>query len=1206
MMRTVLRALGSTVGIVLVVTAVLSVLLWLFGGFLGFGDQRPFESTLGLVIGLGGLWLIALVIVLIALVRAERREKTLTEEITATADVSAPSDPGIGDEIAELRGKLKTALTRLRRAKGGRRALSELPWYVMIGPPGAGKTTAIVNSGLQFPLADDLGAGAIGGVGGTRNCDWWFTNEAVLVDTAGRYTTQESDAAADNAGWLAFLDLLKKHRRRQPINGAMVAISLSDLAMQDALTQKAHAGAVRRRLHELRERLGVRFPVYVLFTKADLIAGFTESFERLSKEEREQVWGFTLPLPKGREAPQPAAAFEEEFGLLLARLNAQSLERIQTETDPQRRGLIAGFPAQFASIRPVAQSFLTEVFQENRFEHRQMLRGVYFTSGTQEGTPIDRLMMGMARTFGIGRQAIGSGRGTGRSYFLTRLFSDVVFPESGLVSADDRVERRYRWTQRAAIAATVLIAVGVGAVWASSYRANLAFRDSVAASVAAYRGAAAEIPGSPVGDSDLLLVAPALEHLRAIPGVRDGEVEIAGTGWGLDQSGVIVSEARQTYRAALNRHFLPRLLLQLEEQMQSSINDPVQLFDVLKVYLMLGLAGPMDQDMVRGFLVSDWERTYAGASRQELRSALADNLDALLSQPMRKIDLNADLVGQVQDVLTRMPQAQRIYNGIVQTTAARALPQWRLTDIGGPAISRAFSRSSGKPLNEGIEGIYTHRGFHEVFLDEALRVSAQIRRDAFVLGPAAAQDPSEAAQLALSRDVLELYFNDFVARYDGILADLDIVPLESPSHAVEVTNVLSGPASPMRKVLEAIDRETRLTEERADADAAPADALTDAAAGAAAATEGAAATPTGKLLTGIATSRLSSDSRKLLDALMEADAGSGKGRPVGAYVEDRFQPIHDLVTRVDDQPAPIDGLLDALVDVNKELNKLVFSGGAALQQQGGSPAIQTLMEIANRLPGPIQRWATQIVSGSSGITADGTRSAINARWQSEVLPFCEKATGNTYPFDRRAKADIGLQDFATLFGPGGLIDRFFQETLAEHVDQRTRPWSLKKLNDTDLGISPEVLQQLQFAAEIRDAFFAGGTTPKVQFQITPEALDPKASAIILEVDAQLVGFSHADSQPRPTPITWPGTVGLARVLMEPAAAASESSLVRDGPWGWFRLLDAAELRKTNVSDRSRLIFNVGGRLAIFQMQSSSVLNPFTLPALSKFSCPKSF
>ena len=1191
MMGKFLHALGSAIGIVMIVAIVLSFCLWFLGGYLGFGQAHPFDGVTGRLAGLAVLWIIALVTVLVILLTGRKRDEKLADEIVTAADTDSYADDAVSAELGEMRTKLRDALSRLRKSRLGRRHLYELPWYVIIGPPGAGKTTAIVNSGLQFPLADEFGKNAIGGVGGTRNCDWWFTDGAVLVDTAGRYTTQESDADADNAAWVGFLNLLKKYRKRQPINGAVVAISLSDLSMQDEITQKSHAAAVRRRLHELREKLGVRFPVYVMFTKADLIAGFSEFFQTLGKEEREQVWGMTLPLPKGRGEASPMARFDEEFAQLLARLNAQSLERIQGETDAQRRSLIAGFPSQVASVRRVAADFLGEVFQENRYEHRQMLRGVYFASGTQEGTPIDRLMMSMARTFGIGRQAIGSGHGTGRSYFLTQLFNQVIFREAGLVSADDRVERRYRWTQRIAVVATACLALGMGSLWARSYLGNSRLLADTAETVDAYRTAAAQIPGNPVGDSDFLLVLPALEIMRDLPGVagNDPQSERAGLGWGLYQGDIIGNDARLAYRAALNQHFLPRLLLRLEEQLQNNINNPDQLYETLKIYLILGQAGPMNAELVTDFMRADWERIYPGLSREDLRAALVAHLQVLLAAPMQKIALNSDLVQQVQGILTQMPQAQRVYNGIINSAAAQALPQWRLTDIGGPAISRAIVRSSGKALNDGIEGVFTNAGFHDFFLEEALKVSTQIQRDSFVLGPAGEIEQSDASLVALSRDVMSLYFSDYVSRYDQMLGDIDIIPMESLAHAVDVTNVLAGPVSPIRNILTAIADQIRLSEPLASDGNGALDAVTD-------------ISKVGGSGIGL---RLGSQSLRILDALTDAAANGGRPRPLGAFVEDRFASLQQLVAKADGQPSQLDQFLDILLEVNQELSKLNFAGGVG-SVSGDRSAIERLVTAAQNFPGPIQRWAAQIAAGSSGITSDGTRAGINARWQSTVLPFCEKATGNAYPFDRHARADIGMQDFATLFAPEGLIDTFFKENLVDFVDQRTRPWSSKKVNDTDLGLSPAALQQMQYASEIRDAFFAGGPSPAVHFQITPEALDPKAKGIVLEIDGQQVAFRHQDGLPRPVAITWPGGVGLARVSFEPAKSGSENTLSRDGPWAWYRLLDAAEIRKTNVSDRSKMYFNVGGRVAIFEMQSSSVLNPFALTALAKFSCPKSF
>lgn len=1186
MRRFVLPVINSIYFILILVAAILSFCVWYFTPMIGSENWRPFDSVVVRLLIVAVIVVIFAVIILIVALSRGRRDKDLAEDMAEA--VQDQDDGVVAAELAELKGKFKEALNALRKSKKGRRHLYELPWYVIIGPPGAGKTTAIVNSGLDFPLADKLGKAAIGGVGGTRNCDWWFTNEAVLIDTAGRYTTHESDAEADNKAWLGFLGLLKKHRPRQPVNGALVAISLSDLSMQDEMTQKAHGQAIRRRLNELREKLGVRFPVYVLFTKADLIAGFNEFYDDLGKDGREQVWGFTLPVEAGKAEDGAMGSFDSEFGALLGQLNAQSLEKMQAETDPQRRALVAGFPQQTATMRGVAKDFLNEIFQDNAFDKRHMLRGVYFTSGTQEGTPIDRLMLSMAQTFGIGRQAIGSGQGTGRSFFLTRLFEDVIFPEAGLVSADDKVERRYRWARRVAIAATILVAIGMGALWVRSYLGNTDLIAQAEDKVGLYQAAAATLPQSPIGDTDLPPVVEALNHLRDLPGnpvLDDPDPERRLT-YGLYQGDVIGTQAAQTYRAALNQRFLPRLLLRLEEQMTANMNNPDLLYEALKIYLMLGSQGPLNSELVKEWMQIDWDVSYAGVARRDLRADMADHLNALLSAPMQQVALNGPLVERVQSLLTQLPLAQRVYTGIINSSKATALPKWRITDAGGPAVARVLVRSSGKPLNDGVEGIFTYRGFNDVFLPEAVSVAERVQREAWVLGERGDGIQSESALLQLSRDVLDLYYSDYISRYDGILGDIDIIPMESLSHAVEVTNVLSGPTSPIVNILTEISNETKLTEDRSIVDTSQL-------------TEGA------SVVAGIeARSNLSIQGQILMEALTStALAGSGEPpKPPGAYVEERFDWLHDLVDRPEGQPSQLDQLMGVLTDVYQQLNKMSFSGVST--GEDGNQAILQFQQAASRIDGPVPRWASQISTGSSGITSEGTRASINAKWQANVLPFCQQALDDRYPFNRRSQSEVAIQDFSRLFAPNGLIDAFFNENLLKFVDTRTRPWTWKRVNDVDLGISQAVLQQMQYAAEIRDAFFNASPVPAVQFQITPEALDPKAKRVILEIDGQQIVFSHKTA-PTPVAVTWPGSVGMGRLTFEPIRKNIESQLTRNGPWGWFRLLDAAEVRRTNVSDRKRVIFNVGGRISIFQMQSGSVLNPFALPALSKFSCPKS-
>src|SRR4051812_6845110 len=201
--------------------AVLAALVWFCGPLIGFGAAHPLDTELVRIIVVAGIFIFWLVWNLVQTIRAHRREKMLAEAVVSEPDAAAKEkERATAEEVAVLKDRLKEAMTTLKKSKvGSKKKLSLLPWYMFFGPPGAGKTTALVNCGLKFPLAEKEGPAALRGVGGTRNCEWWFADEAVLIDTAGRYTTQDSQADLDSAGWLGFLKLLKRHRKRQPING---------------------------------------------------------------------------------------------------------------------------------------------------------------------------------------------------------------------------------------------------------------------------------------------------------------------------------------------------------------------------------------------------------------------------------------------------------------------------------------------------------------------------------------------------------------------------------------------------------------------------------------------------------------------------------------------------------------------------------------------------------------------------------------------------------------------------------------------------------------------------------------------------------------------------------------------------------------------------------------------------------------------------
>ncbi|MDH5453393.1 MAG: type VI secretion system membrane subunit TssM, partial [Paracoccaceae bacterium] len=399
------RFFWTMVGIVL-----LCALIWLFGPLISVGEATPLATELTRLIIIGVIVILWLLSLLISLLRSARRNQMFVSEL-AQPVAAAPSIPGQAN-VAEVNTKFQSVLAEMKRSKlGNRKFLRDMPWYVIIGPPGTGKTTALRQSGLHFPidLSDD-----IKGVGGTRNCDWFFTEQAVLVDTAGRYVQQASDPEVDAAEWTGFLAMLKKHRGRRALNGVILALSMRELlGPSDEL--QGHGREIRKRLAELREKLGIQLPVYLMITKADLVPGFEPFFADLSTQDREQVWGATLAT----DARVDSVEIERETKALLGTVETRLAARMSEDTVLPQRAEIFRFPAQMGRAEAPLKSLITTIFGESRYEDSPWLRGFYFTSATQEGSPIDRLVGEMAAGFGLSapppqRRA----HGETRSYFL--------------------------------------------------------------------------------------------------------------------------------------------------------------------------------------------------------------------------------------------------------------------------------------------------------------------------------------------------------------------------------------------------------------------------------------------------------------------------------------------------------------------------------------------------------------------------------------------------------------------------------------------------------------------------------------------------------------------------------------------------------------------------------------------------------------------
>ena len=1182
--------------------AVISAVLWFFGPYLA-----PLESErarLGLIAALFAAWL---VINLFLYFFRRSREKALVAGVAAP-----PPDPAalaVAEESAALGERMSEALALLKKARGSVGYLYEQPWYAIIGPPGAGKTTALINAGLRFPLAAEMGERAVPGVGGTRLCDWWFTEDAVLIDTAGRYTTQDSDATVDRGGWEAFLNLLKRTRERQPLNGVIVAIAVSDIATSAREERVAHARAVRRRIRELEEKLGVRLPVYVLLTKADLIAGFSEFFDDLDRERRAQVWGATFALADSDAGP--IGRLRQEFETLGERLNERLFDRLQAERSPERRALIAGFPSQFASLEVPIAEFMNEAFAGSRLDPAPMLRGFYLTSGVQEGAPIDRLTGYLARSFGIDQRRAPSLRPEqGRSYFLTRLMKEVIFGEAMLVSERPGVAGRRLLLRGGAFAGIALIfAAGALLLWRAHAVAQQQLADTQK-TLAAYDEIAAKAgPFDPVGDGDLRRVLPLLDAARHLPYGYEPSEEKSGF-WRsvFSQEEKLGVGARTIYRDALQRVLLPRLLWQLESEMRTNMSRPDFLYEATRVYLMLGRLGPLDPALVNAWMHLDWRNTYAGRTTADFNTRLAGHLTALLEEPLPAIPLDGALIARARAVISNVPAADRVYSQISPSAAAQGLPPWRPIDALGQAGASLFARSSGKPLADGVPGFYTVKGFYDVLLPSLPKAAEKIASESWVLGDAPANplaadlnrlehgaiaqpanpqslnlgqlgrgmiaryvNPQSADLTRLEHDVIARYEADYAKQWDAMLADLELVGWHTPEEAVQNLYVLAGPQSPMRALLRSIARQLTLSkpeETAAQAQQQP-----------------------------------SGDKTDELKGIFKGSAGPSVG-PVGKEVDDHYRALREYVDG--GGAAPLDDTLKAMDGLRQELAQTGSSAGPPpAAPLGGDPVLLLRAQTA-AAPQPVKRWLATIVGAGAKTKNISVIANLHDAFNgggSGVGPLCRQALSGRYPFDRASDTDVGIQDFAKLFSPNGLFSNFFNTELSPYVDTSGTAWRIRPVNGVTPPVSSSALAAFERAAKIRDTFFAdGGATPSLRFYVTPEALDISAKQVILQLGDTKILYAREGAPT--TQILWPGPSGTvsAQVAFDPPPPIGAATLAASGSWALFRLLDLGQLTQEGP-DRYQAIFSVGDREVSYLLRISSILNPFTPGLLQGFQCP---
>lgn len=1110
---------------------------------------------------------VTVVWLVVRFIRGRLRAVALERELLKQAgDQADRARPERRPEILALQTQMRQAIGALKKSRlgagTGGSALYALPWYVIVGPPAAGKTTALEQSGLAFTSPGSSGS-KIRGTAGTRNCDWWFSQHAILLDTAGRFATEEEDREE----WFVFLDTVKRFRPGKPLDGILVAVSVEDLVGADESRVEELAQKLRARIDEMMGRLEMVLPIYLMLTKLDLVAGFIEFWGDTNKQQRGQAWGATFRLDDER-LNEPGRAFEGEFDILLKSLHSRLLDWLPRERVADARTRILQFPAEFQLLKQPLARFIEELLAENPYQDAPILRGFYFTSGTQVGRPLDRVLANMVRGFNL---RVGVAPEPGRhaqsqSYFVTELLKAIVFPDRHVSDQSGAHRRRQLvWQLIAggfvATATSVLLAFAV-----VSYLDHSSIVQAFSKSVEELKRA--ESVGAARYDE------PKLDALTGVLGdvqrLREEHDRIRLPGW--LSSGPLYEPAYVFYLQRLRsimegpvRDHVTAELRSFSGPSQFNSDVFYTAYTNLKLFGMMTAPDHLDVDWAREPLKEEWARAGQAVPRLDPTKIDANTREYLDAMKVhRELAWQPDeiAIGKARKGICQQPVEDLQYATLLASAKTIAPIGWEKI-FSGQAASYLVNAGQAE-----VPGAYTKAGW------ERIRLLLQKPELLFALEPwvcgTLARTDAEVKKASVER-LRQLYFERFQNAWVVFFRALQVARASALRSMVDELRTLEQNDGPYVKLFRTLSENVTL-----DVDDST---LTD---------------------------------RVVAGAMRLVDAGAPADRTLSP-VERYFRPLLSFGTSTPNgPPSELTNYLGLLQTLEGTLSNLSESTPEGLAQAGaeikktknamtrlfGRLELRSLIELNLMMPpvdGALETLHTVV----------GDQTSLD--WDTQVWNEWNAKLANKYPFGE-SQDDAALVDFAAFFRPqSGTLWGYYNQRLNTLL-QRTGN-NFNPLPAGGVQFRSDFLQCLTVGAEITEAIFGTSPEPAANFFIKMQPAGSDIAEITLQVDGQIKVYRNEPE--KWVPLVWPGKDGGARGgTLTVKGAAFQDTIPRAGDFGFFRLLDAGSIRPLAGTDGVSVLaatwpLSRPGQPPIVIRIRPSRAHPFSRHFFRRMKCPRS-
>lgn len=1021
-----------------------------------------------------------------------------------------------------------------------------LPLIIIIGNEGAGKSTFINYSNIEYPLSDSLESYKKLHKS-TKNFTLYISKSGALLDTEGNYFSQEEffkpessdelpeddldknkDFLVKKNVWQNFLNFLNKNFFHSKLNGIVLVVDTILFLNSPKEYSKNLIRYLTKRVNDCERSLNLKLPIYVVFSKLDLVEGMREYFSIFNEKIANKVLGLSFG-EKPNEKSLDKDFKELSDSLLQSLMNRNSF--IHSLEDKNKTYL---FLKQLDYLFVLAKKFILEMQIENALKNNSYMRGIYFVSAYQENIPRNFLLDSICDKYGVKKAlARSSFSHNKQSYFVKSLFEDIIFKDYSLSTMKT-------FLKKLSLLALVLF-IGLGTYSLSFYfinKSNTEFEKS-RNTLSSLNSLFQDLNYEKLDVKEKVALLLGLKNILGVyPELFENESLMQYANLNVSYKGF--KKAREFYYRLSEDVLKDTLLKEMENSLQNDENKE-NLIKTLYMYKALFEQKYFNKELLKIWINENWDNLSKYQISKDNFLSGVDELKKIDLGSFRKDEKSVQLGIKKLETISRV---QRIYILLEFLNSDKPRERYLIKEDLGNAFGSVFSTES--QINS-MDKIYTKAGMTDFLRTLNQKIDNAINIEFWMLESASKENKS-----ALTMGILKLYLDAYQNQWRGLLASLAPVRYNTKEAMLNELDILSKEENPLYALIRVVSINTNLN------DAA------------------------------------------LLSEAYNLGLNAGEIKTNLISITNAFTPYHKLANKdillsvgglevgkssdsekiLNTISTGISNIANKIVDFSMNHTqsaeeKIPYALGA---NKDTNDAFVVFNADIKKLPSDLERYYSQLSSYSWHFIENHGISLFNSAWFHEVYTPFINDIAPFYPFNEESSSELSMDSFRGFFGRNGTLNNFYKKYLNNVLVKRKNTYSINTKFSSKLNFSGEFLDFITKTSNLSNLMLNANDNVKVSFTIQSLDLSADFSSIDLNYKDKKMKYDHTfNSNLQIVAEEFDNATNFNLVSHSYSNSSLDYTKTYKGEWAWYRFikenLNASGTHSVTFDNNKNLYFD---------------------------------